>query len=315
MYSFLKTNKKDVKEYLKDLRGTQSIPATIGDKDREQKRIPFSPFSQIEEDYGSLVPKGPTPENGSQSSGGYRRVEPQSQSQVQPQIQSQMQSQIQCQMQQQAPVQKLSPQPIPANAPSNANPLRGSKAMSINQQDQPYYSPNYQQMSPLMYNPRGSQMKSQMYIPVQSDMSAGMPMMMPYGYPYMPQMPQMQQIQQMQPIFKTQMLEVSETKEDDDEEVETPVERPQKSLDAAKKEIVQKRKPGKPRKVVDKAKPIESRNDSPKSASNKSVDAVMESPKQEAEMPKNNKPQRVQNRRDGKQKKSTEAVTDRNIQQ
>ena len=68
MYSFLKNNKKDVKDYLKDLRGTQSIPTSISDKD--VRRMAFSPFSQREDDFGSLVPKGPM-DNGSQSSHGY----------------------------------------------------------------------------------------------------------------------------------------------------------------------------------------------------------------------------------------------------
>lgn len=194
MFSFLKNNKKDVKDYLKDLRGTQSIPATINEKER---RLPISPYSQREDDFGSLVPKGPM-DNTSNSSHGYPKPDVQSQ---QPQSQSQ------------SHYLPSPPTPPPANPAPNitANPLQGSRAMMVGQMDQSFQPQNYQAM---MYNSMMNPLRnSQMYLPVQSDIPGGMPMMIPYGYtPYMQPIQSMQMMPQTS--FHPQMLKVSEAKED-----------------------------------------------------------------------------------------------------
>lgn len=197
MFSFLKSNKKEVKDYLKDLRGTQSIPSTLQEK--EARRTSFPPFSQREEDLGSLVPRGPLDGPYSQSSIGHSKAD----------IQSQILSP-------QPPLRQPSPSSLPQNstAPQSTmlnSPLQSSRAIQLGSSDQSFQSPNYQQM---MYNPMMNQLKnSRIFAPMQSDFG-GMPMMMPFGYnPYFQPVPQVQPpAPSIQHNFQTQMLAVSEAK-------------------------------------------------------------------------------------------------------
>jgi len=86
----------------------------------------------------------------------------------------------------------------------------------MGQGDQSFQANGY---SSMMYNPMMSQLRgSQIYIPMQGDMTAGMQMMIPYGYN--PYIQPMQQMPMMQPTLQSQMLKVSEEKEDDDEDGE-----------------------------------------------------------------------------------------------